>query len=113
MKNTKKNTKKTAKKNIKPRAKKILTRKEFTGKYRYLAEQMAEVKKLLMSAKKLARPLARMAYKLRETGDKLYTVNVGKNKMLVPTFNRLPKMMDNLDFWTSVDSDIGDVHDSI
>ena len=111
MKNTKKNTKKTAKKNIKPHAKKIPTRKEFTGKYRYLAEQMAEVKKLLMSAKKLARPLAKMACKLLETGDKLYTV--GKNKMLVPTFNRLPKMMDNLDFWTSVDSDIGDVHDSI
>ena len=106
-----KNTKKTAKKNIKSCAKKIPTRKEFTGKYHYLAEQMTEVKKLLMSAKKLARPLARMAYKLRETGDKLYTV--GKNKMLVPTFNRLPKMMDNLDFWTSVDSDIGDVHDSI
>lgn len=111
MKNIKKNVTKNTKKNIKPRAKKIPTRKEFTGKYRYLAEQVAEVKKLLMSAKKLARPLARMAYKLRETGDKLYTV--GKNKMLVPTFNRLPKMMDNLDWWTSIDCDIGSVHDSI
>lgn len=111
MKNTKKNVTKNTKKNIKPHAKKILTRKEFTCKYRYLAEQMTEVKKLLMSAKKLARPLARMAYKLRETGDKLYTV--GKNKMLVPTFNRLPKMMENLDYWASVDCDIGDVHDYI
>lgn len=91
--------------------KKTLTRKEFTAEYRSLAKQIAEVKSLLKAAKKMARPLARTAYKLRDFGDELYVA--GKNKMLVPTFKGLPKMMDNLDFWTSIDHDIDDLCDSI
>jgi DNA-binding phage protein len=100
MKNTKKNTKKSSK----PRAKKTLTRKEFTAIYRYLAEQITEIKKAVRALVKRARPIARSAEKLRDNGDKLYVA--GKNKMLIPTFKTLPKMMEDLDIWASADYDI-------
>lgn len=93
------------KKNKKIRkSKKTLSRKEFTTKYQCLAKQIAEIKKAVRALVKRARPIARSAEKLRNYGDNLYVA--GKNKMLIPTFKTLPKMMEDLDGWTSVNYDI-------
>ncbi len=88
-----------------------ITQGEFIAYHEGLKKQVIEIKKLLKKAHKLAEPIAKKSYKLLDLGNTLYIE--GKGGFIKPSFEDLPSMMADFEFWCGIDNDIEHVIENI
>ena len=84
--------------------KKPITKKEFVQQYAELKKMFKNVKKALRVVHQLTKPLVKRASRLYQRGNTLYIEEDGKP--IEPSFKTLPKLMDDLDCWRSIDVDL-------
>jgi len=84
--------------------KKPITKKEFVQQHAELKKMFKDVKKALRVVHQLTKPLVKRASKLYKKGDTLYIEEDGKP--IRPSFKTLPKLMDDLEFWRTIDVDL-------
>ena len=78
---------------------------KFKSDYDVIKARVKELKKTLKVIHKDIKPIAKMAYKLFECGDKTM-YNKDKNRVITPKFNGLEYIMDDLSAWMGLDNDI-------
>lgn len=82
---------------------KKMTKQEFTNEHAQLKQMFKDVKQALRHVHKLTKPLVKKARKLYKQGNSLY---LDTEQGTVPSFKALPKLMDDLEFWQTLDIDL-------
>ena len=78
---------------------------KFKADYAMIKAQVKKIKQKLCEIKKEIKPVAKAAYRLYECGDKtMYDEN--KGKVITPKFDGLDRMMEDLEYWMDLDSEI-------
>lgn len=77
------------------------TIEEFIEKYDELKKQIAILKSKRRDVLKIAKALAKAANKLCKIGDKNFYIDTETG--LQPISKKLPKIMDDLEFWRTID----------
>ena len=84
-------------------SKKLMTKNEFIKKYAELKCIFKEVKRALRHVHVLTKPLVKQASRLHKQG---YAMQLDMNMGAMPAFSSFPKMMNDLDFWRTLDTDL-------
>ena len=82
---------------------KQMTKREFIQKHAELKKKFKEAKRALKHVYSLTMPLVRGASKLYKQGINFY---VKDEKGRMPAFKRLDSLMDDLEFWRTIDVDL-------
>ena len=78
---------------------------KFKADYATIKAQVADFKKKLRDIKKEIKPVAKAAYRLYERGDKTM-YDEGKGRIITSKFDGLSRMMEDLESWMDLDSEI-------
>lgn len=77
----------------------------FKTDYTVIKERVKQIKQELRELKKDIKPIAKLAYRLYELGDKTM-YNEGKGHIITPKTKNIPAMMENLESWMGLDEEI-------
>ncbi len=83
---------------------KQMTKREFIQKHDELKKKFKEAKRALKHVYSLTMPLVRGASKLYKQGINFYVKDEKGHSM--PAFKRLDSLMDDLEFWRTIDVDL-------
>ena len=84
---------------------------QFKADYAMLEAQVKQIKQKLRALKKEVTPIINTANRLYKRGCKTMYIEE-EGHAIKPKFNSLPKILDNLLDWTTVDIDIQDLIDT-
>ena len=79
---------------------KKMAKQEFIDEYAQLKQMFKEVKRALRHVHVLTKPLVKQAYKLHKQGYILHETGT------MPDSKSFVKMMNDLDFWRTLDTDL-------
>lgn len=79
--------------------------KKFKADYATLEEQVKQIKQKLRQIKKEIKPVAKVAYRLYERGNKTM-YNEEKGHIIEPKFKTLPIIIGYLEYWMDLDGEI-------
>lgn len=80
-----------------------MTKAEFIKKHAELKRIFKEVKRALRHVHVLTKPLVKQASRLHKQG---YSMQLDMDMGAMPAFSSFPKMMSDLDFWRTLDTDL-------
>lgn len=84
---------------------------QFKADYAKIKEKVKQITQKLRDLKKEIKPIANSAYHLYERGNKTM-YDVDKGRIITPKFKGLSKIMEDLDYWMYLDSEIYNVIDN-
>lgn len=82
---------------------KKMTKHEFMVEHKQLKQMFKEVKRALRHVHVLTKSLVKQASRLHKQG---YSMQLDMNMGAMPAFSSFPKMMNDLDFWRTLDTDL-------
>lgn len=82
---------------------KKMTKHEFITEHAQLKQMFKEVKRALRHVHVLTKPLVKRASRLHKQG---YSMQLDMDMGAMPAFSSFPKMMSDLDFWRTLDTNL-------